>query len=186
LHTENEFSYWKKIHDTNSLDEFNKNTIGQLWLKLKSIVRPELIKEFVGENNINLLSSTSAKQFEEIFALLNQNVVESHKILDRYIVRKNKSVLTGLNADSLVSELYKLQTFECGGDNKIPRNKLRGIFYSSQIFEQFELILIMDFLVPASIPALILDIFRYCPLVTMFADRTYHSIHPSKIPPPIR
>ena len=41
---DNIFSNWKKIHDTSSLEEFNHNIVGQLWLKLKSIIRPELIK----------------------------------------------------------------------------------------------------------------------------------------------
>jgi hypothetical protein len=38
------FEYWKKQHDSASLEQFNSNTLGQLWLKLKSIIRPELIK----------------------------------------------------------------------------------------------------------------------------------------------
>lgn len=112
------FTYWKKIHDTSSLEEFNDNIEGQLWLKIKSIIRPELIKEFIAENNIKLFSSTSIKQFEELFITLNKDVRKSHKLLDDYILKKNESVLVDLNMEALVSELYKLQVFEWGGDNK--------------------------------------------------------------------
>ena len=113
-----DFAYWKKIHDTSSLEEFNKSDIGQFWLKLKSIIRPELIKVFINENDIKLNSSTSTKQFEELFDILSKNVSKSHKILDHYILKKNIAVLSELNMDTLVSELYKLQVFEWGGDNK--------------------------------------------------------------------
>jgi hypothetical protein len=48
------FDYWKKQHDGASLEQFNDDTLGQLWLKPKSVIRPELIKEFTGKNNIRL------------------------------------------------------------------------------------------------------------------------------------
>jgi len=115
---ENDFSYWKKIHDTSSLEEFNENIKGQLWLKLKSIIRPELIKEFIRENDIRIISSTSTKQFEELFTILIKDIINSHRILDHYIMKKNISILSELNINTLVSELYKLQVFEWGGDNK--------------------------------------------------------------------
>jgi hypothetical protein len=114
----NDFLYWKRIHDAGSLEEFNTNKTGQLWLKLKSIIRPELIKEFVSVNRLILTSSTSSKQYEELFTILLKNVDESHKLLDSYIFSKNKIVLSQLDKDALVSELYKLKTFEWGGDNK--------------------------------------------------------------------
>jgi hypothetical protein len=115
---DNEFIYWKKVHDTSSLEEFNKNINGQLWLKLKSIIRPELIKEFIIENDIKLTSLTSIKQFEELYAILIKNVIKSHRILDHYILKKNICILSELNLNNLVLELYKLQVFEWGGDNK--------------------------------------------------------------------
>ncbi len=102
------FNYWKKQHDGASLEQFNNESLGQLWLKLKSIIRPELIKEFISKNHISLSSSTISKQFEELFAILSKNINESHELVDLYIQNKNK----------LVSELYKLKTFEWGGDYK--------------------------------------------------------------------
>ena len=114
----NDFLYWKKIHDTGSLEEFNTNKTGQLWLKLKSIIRRELIKEFMSINKLILKSNHLQKQYEELFNILIKNVDKSHKILDSYIINKNRIVLNQLDKDALVSELYKLKTFEWGGDHK--------------------------------------------------------------------
>jgi len=136
---DNIFSNWKKIHDTSSLEEFNHNIVGQLWLKLKSIIRPELIKEFIKENDIKLKSSTSAKQFEELFVVLNKNVNMSHKLLDHYILKKNISILSELNIKNLVSELYKLQVFEWGGDNKNSLDKYLVSHYVKTI-QSFDLL----------------------------------------------
>jgi hypothetical protein len=115
---ENSFLHWKKIHDDGLLEEFNTNKTGQLWLKLKSIIRPELIKEFISSNCLTLNSITSPKQFEELFNRFIIDLEKSHKLLDSYIISKNKAILSQLNKDDLVSELYKLKTFDWGGDYK--------------------------------------------------------------------
>jgi len=139
LFMDNIYAYWKKIHDMSSLEEFNQNIVGQLWLKLKSIIRPELIKEFIKENNITLKSTTSTKQFEELFVILNKNVDISHKLLDHYILKKNISILSELNINYLVSELYKLQVFEWGGDNKNSLDKYLVSHYVKTI-QSFDLL----------------------------------------------
>jgi hypothetical protein len=136
---DNIYSYWKKIHDMSSLEEFNQNIVGQLWLKLKSIIRPELIKEFIKDNNITLKTTTSTKQFEELFVILNKNVDMSHKLLDHYIIKKNICILSELNINYLVSELYKLQVFEWGGDNKNSLDKYLVSHYVKTI-QSFDLL----------------------------------------------
>ena len=105
------FTFWKKRHDDASLGLFNTDTVGQLWLKLKSIVRPELIKEFINQNNFSICSTISGKQFEELFYLLSKNVASSHLLLDEYIRSKNQLILNDLDTQKLVSELYKLKVF---------------------------------------------------------------------------
>lgn len=109
---EHTFTFWKKKHDAASLELFNTEKTGQLWLKLKSIIRPELIKEFTSQNNISLISTTSPKQFEELFGILSKNIDTSHLLLDKYIQKKNRLILGELNIEKLVSELYKLKIFE--------------------------------------------------------------------------
>ncbi|MCC7331928.1 MAG: hypothetical protein IT232_04890 [Flavobacteriales bacterium] len=111
-----DFNYWKKLHESEQLDEFSSDNIGLLWLKTKSIVRKELIAEFIEQNKITLKETALGKQFVELFELLCKNLDNSHKILDVYIKDKNKIQVSELNTEQLVSELYKLKNFDWGGD----------------------------------------------------------------------
>jgi hypothetical protein len=65
-----------------------------------------------------LSSSTASRQFEELFAIFSKDTAVSHRIIDTYIQSKNKFILKELDTSKLVSELYKLKTFEWGGDYK--------------------------------------------------------------------
>lgn len=110
------YNYWDNLHKEQNLEEFSSNEIGLLWLKTKCIIRKELIAEFVRKNNINLNETALGKQFVELFHLLNADVKESHKILDDFIKTENEKQLKKLDSTKLVSELYKLKTFDWGGD----------------------------------------------------------------------
>lgn len=111
-----DFAYWKKLHDNNNLEEFNGESVGQLWLKIKSILRKEILKEFIEKHSLSLKSNSLSEQFEELFLLLKANPSQSHQQLDAYIRQKNIQLLQKLNKEALVSELYKLKIFEWGGD----------------------------------------------------------------------
>ena len=111
-----DFDYWKKLHESEKLEEFSSDEQGLLWLKVKSIVRKELISEFVTANKIELKETSLNGQFFELYSLLVKNPRNSHNLLNEYIERKNKSVLAALDTKQLVSELYKLKTFDWGGD----------------------------------------------------------------------
>ena len=112
----NNFNKWKFIYDAEDLIPFTENKEALLWLKVKSVVRKEIINEFCSANHIVLETTSLTKQFEELFNLLSANLEESHKKLDSYILSKNAKILKELNQEKLVSELYKLQSFEWGGD----------------------------------------------------------------------
>lgn len=110
------FNYWKKLHESEKLEEFSNDTIGLLWLKTKSIVRKQLIAEFLKNNKITLKETTLAKQFIELFDLLCKDPANSHKILNHYIKEENGKQVIKLDSVQLVSELYKLKNFDWGGD----------------------------------------------------------------------
>lgn len=112
------FDYWKRLHENEKLEEFNTDTQGLLWLKVKSILRKEIVSEFVLENNIKLKETSLPKQFSELYNYLSLNPDESHNLLNKYIKEKNKSLLAAFDTKRLVSELYKLKTFEWGGDHQ--------------------------------------------------------------------
>ena len=111
-----DFNYWKKLHESEQLEEFSNDSIGLLWLKTKSIVRKELIADFTSSNTIVLKETALAKQFVELYNLLCKDTVNSHKLLDDYIHTKNHKQVATLDTVQLVSELYKLKNFDWGGD----------------------------------------------------------------------
>lgn len=113
-----DFNHWKKLHQSEELDLFSVDTVGILWLKIKSIIRKELIAEFIKENKITLKETSLEKQFIELYDLLSKDPAKSHKFLDDYINGKNKTEVAALDTKQLVSELYKLKNFNWGGDYK--------------------------------------------------------------------
>lgn len=111
-----DFNYWKKLHESEKLEEFSQNKTGLLWLKTKSIIRKELISEFLKKNNIELTETALAKQFVELFDLLCADVSISNQKLDEFIKSENDKQVKALDTTQLVSELYKLKNFDWGGD----------------------------------------------------------------------
>lgn len=111
-----DFNYWKELHESEKLEEFSSDETGLLWLKVKSIARKELISEFITANKIHLKATSLNGQFFELYALLIENPAKSHRILNEYIESKNKNILRALDTKKLVSELYKLKSFDWGGD----------------------------------------------------------------------
>ncbi|KAB2918850.1 MAG: hypothetical protein F9K23_01540 [Bacteroidetes bacterium] len=112
------FDYWKTKHDSDNLEEFSTDNIGLLWLKLKSILRKEIIVHFIEKNKIQLSERSLANQFRELFGILIQDYASSHRLLNDFIVELNAKQLQLINTEQLVSELYKLKTFDWGGDYK--------------------------------------------------------------------
>lgn len=111
-----DFNYWKKLYESQRLEEFSDDDIGLLWLKTKSVIRKELITEFIKINKIALKESALSRQFVELFNILCLAPDNSHLILDIYINEKNKIQVNQLDTEKLVSELYKLKNFDWGGD----------------------------------------------------------------------
>ena len=99
-----DFNYWKKLHESETLEEFSNDTIGLLWLKTKSIIRKELIADFVANNDIVLTETALAKQFVELFDLLCKDPANSHTLLDKYIRTENEKQVGNLDTEQLVNE----------------------------------------------------------------------------------
>ena len=111
-----DFNYWDNLHRNENLEEFSNNRIGLLWLKTKSIIRKELIEDFVQQNKITLEQTSLKQQFVELFDLLAQDIDNAHKLLNDYIKTINNQQIASVDIQQLVSELYKLKNFEWGGD----------------------------------------------------------------------
>jgi hypothetical protein len=50
-----DFNYWKKLHENQKLEEFSSHNDGLLWLKVKSIVRKDIIAEFTKKTSIHCI-----------------------------------------------------------------------------------------------------------------------------------
>ena len=111
-----DFNYWDKLHKNEELEEFSYDSNGLLWLKTKSIIRKELIVEFLKINNITLKETALVKQFVELYGILSTDVINSNLILDDFITLENTRQVGDLGTTQLVSELYKLRNFDWGGD----------------------------------------------------------------------
>ena len=55
------FNYWKKLHESEKLEAFSQDKTGLLWLKTKSIIRKELMADFLEINKIELTETALAK-----------------------------------------------------------------------------------------------------------------------------
>ncbi len=113
-----DFNYWKKSHESEKLEEFSRDSIGLLWLKTKSIIRSPLIKRFCHENNITLIGKNQDGKFVELFNLFSLEPEKYNFILDAFSKKENTQHLNSLNIQTLTSELYKLKSFDWGGDYK--------------------------------------------------------------------
>jgi len=135
-----DFSAWKKYHDSDNLNVFNTEPMGQLWLKTKSIIRTELLSEYVEKYKLVLNSKGLTKQFEELFSLMSKDIKSFNENLDIFIRAKNKEILAKLDRQKLVSELYKLKNFEWGGDYQNSLDKYLVSHYVKVISSYDELI----------------------------------------------
>ncbi|MDR0971632.1 MAG: hypothetical protein LBM25_04525 [Bacteroidales bacterium] len=110
------FNYWDNLHRNENLKEFNSDKEGLLWLKLKSIIRVDLVKGFLDYSNYKIEIKKQSENFRTLFDLLVKDVDKSHKLLDEYIRKVSKEQIANIDIEQLVSELYKLKTFQWGGD----------------------------------------------------------------------
>lgn len=110
------FKYWDNLHRNENLEEFSHNRAGLLWLKLKSIIRVELVKGFLDFTGYEIDTKKQSENFRKLFDLLLNDIDKSHELLDNYIKNISNQQIANIDIQQLVSELYKLKNFEWGGD----------------------------------------------------------------------
>ena len=111
-----DFKYWDNLSKSEKSEEFSSDKSGLLWLKLKSIIRIELVKRFLELAGLKITSTKQGQNFIELFELLSQDLDKSHALLDKFIRQINEEEVSKLDTEQLVSELYKLKNFDWGGD----------------------------------------------------------------------
>ena len=111
-----DFKYWDNLHRNEDLKEFSNDPAGLLWLKLKSIIRVELVKGFLDFTGYKIETKKQSENFRMLFDLLSKDIDKSHTLLNSYIKNVNNQQIANTDIQQLVSELYKLKKFEWGGD----------------------------------------------------------------------
>ena len=111
-----DFKYWESLYKNEILEKFSSNRTGLLWLKLKSIIRVKLVKGFLDFTGYKIDTKKQSDNFRVLFDLLSSDIDKSHKLLDDYIKHINNQQIANIDIQQLVSELYRLENFEWGGD----------------------------------------------------------------------
>jgi hypothetical protein len=110
------FDYWDNLHRNEQLEKFSCDRSGLLWLKIKSIIRVKLVKDFLEFSGYEINTKKQSDNFRTLFELLSDDLDKAHSILDKYIKNTGQNQIKSINMQLLVSELYKLRNFEWGGD----------------------------------------------------------------------
>lgn len=110
------FEHWDALQKAENLEEFSINREGLLWLKIKSILRKEYLNKYLSFSKQTLNSTKVQDSFRELFSQMLTDLENSHRSLDNFIQTISQKQIKEIDINQLVSELYKLQHFDWGGD----------------------------------------------------------------------
>lgn len=112
------YEEWSKIFASQDLYQFNLCESGILWLKIKSLIRSEILDFMQQKLEFSLTSKTQAQKFKEIYNLVLDNKI-TQKQIDFVLSQYNKDEMNALEKDfgRIESELYKMDYFTWGGDS---------------------------------------------------------------------
>lgn len=111
------FEEWSKIFASQDFYKFNLDKSGILWLKIKSLIRAEILDFMKEKFNINLNSNNKDSKFKEIYELVINKKLKPEQIdniLYNYNINEIRKIESNFNA--IESELYKMRYFAWGGD----------------------------------------------------------------------
>ena len=111
------YNEWNEKFNTQNLFDFNNNSEGLLWLKVRAVCRKKLLDLFLEDNNIQLTSTKVADKNKELFEIL-QTREDAGDILNKFLNEKNNEWYTqmGVNEEQLKKDLYHVKQYEWGGD----------------------------------------------------------------------
>lgn len=113
----NNFEKWDKEFRKQNLYEFNNNSNGLLWLKVRAVCRSSQIKLFEELTGIYLYSKKIKDQNMELFEVL-QSRQDGMTLIDNFLRDRTHEWYTRMNVDTnqLKEDLYKVQYYTWGGD----------------------------------------------------------------------
>lgn len=113
----NNFEKWDNEFRKQNLYEFNNNSNGLLWLKVRAVCRSSQIKLFEEFTGINLYSKKIKDQNIELFDVL-QSRQDGMDLIDNFLQDRTHEWYERMNVDTnqLKEDLYKVQYYSWGGD----------------------------------------------------------------------
>lgn len=111
------YDKWKKLYQDQKFLDFNTDE-ALLWLKAKAISKKAPMTKFLEKNDIQLESTSIRDQNIELFTILEGDPKRSLEMLDAYLCDINNEWYRqmGVNEEQLKEDLYKINTYEWGGD----------------------------------------------------------------------
>ncbi len=111
------YDKWKKLYQDQKFLDFNTDE-ALLWLKVKAISKKAPMTKFLEKNDIQLESTSIKDQNIELFTILEEDPKRSLEMLDAYLCDINNEWYRqmGVNEEQLKEDLYKINTYEWGGD----------------------------------------------------------------------
>ena len=111
------YDKWKKLYQEQRFLEFNSDE-ALLWLKVKAISKKAPMTKFLEKNGIQLESTSIKDQNLELFAKLEENPKLSLVLLDAFLCDINNEWYRqmGVDEELLKADLYKVDSYEWGGD----------------------------------------------------------------------
>lgn len=125
------FDKWDKLFRSQNLYEFNNDSNGLLWLKVRAVCRSRQLSKFTNDNGISLESKKISEKNRELFVLLEDNR-EAQSILDKFLCNLSNEwyASMGIDRQKLEEDLYKIQSYNWGGDQN---NSLDKYFVSRYV-----------------------------------------------------
>ncbi|MBQ9508213.1 MAG: hypothetical protein IJR53_02195 [Bacteroidales bacterium] len=111
------FDKWLDLYRNQEYLKFN-NEEAILWLKVRAISKKETMTKFLKQNGIQLNSTKIKDQNKELFAKLMETPKNSLTMLNAYLCDINNEWYRqkGVDEKQLKEDLYKIKTYEWGGD----------------------------------------------------------------------
>ena len=113
-----DFTQWQMLFDKQQLYDFTLDSSGVIWLKLKSLMRKNILKDFCTQNDIHLQTNGLKDNFQELYALYQAELLSTQDI-DNFLLYYNQKESYEMEQifETIKLELYKLQEFSWGGDS---------------------------------------------------------------------
>ena len=134
------YDRWKKLYQDQKFLDFNTDE-ALLWLKVRAISKKASMERFLEKNKIKLTTTKIADQNKELYGQLLKKPKPSMKLLDSFLRDINNEWYRakGVDENQLKNDLYKVDSYEWGGDQNNSLDKYLISHYVKDISKYDEL-----------------------------------------------